>query len=167
MMARAIADALEARNIGGTPAVAPAAVEDEVSPEMKEMRAKVELLETQNENRERALANLVGSGRVGVGTRMAHPILGGGYDDEGAKADIEGLIARCKDNGDTAPVLCAIVNRNKAALAICREPSGSYPVGTRGAEVLRAAHNAPSTLRSLLIAAERDGLIGDLDKGWA
>lgn len=161
-IARAVASALDARAAGAKPA-ATAAGED---PSVIELRAKVASLEAERDNRDAALAGLVGSGRIGRGSRMAPPVLGGGFDSEQAALDIDNLVQRCKSDGDIAPILCAVVARSKAAISISREASGHLPKGERGKAYLQAAHNAPSTLRSLLVAAERDGLIGDLDHGW-
>ena len=162
LIARAIAKALDER----APKAPESTPEPSEDPSVAELRAKVAALESERDNRDAALANLIGSGRVGRGSTMQHPVLGGGHDSEQAERDVNALVERCKQNGDVAPVLCAVVNRHKSAIAISREPSGHLPRGDRGKQYLQAAHNAPSTLRSLLIAAERDGIIGDLDAGW-
>lgn len=164
-IARAVETALEARDVAAAAAAAAAA--PEVNPEVAELRAKVEGLTAERDNRDIALANLVGSGRMGRSSRMAAPVLGGGYDSEQALNDIDGLVARCKSEGDKAPTLCAVINRHKDAISITREASGHLPKGTRGAAYNQASHNAPSTLRSILVGAERDGIIGDLNRGWA
>lgn len=154
-----IAD-LEAARSQPTPEPTPEPVP--ASDEAAELRARIAALETERDNRDAALASLTGrSGRAPM-----FPSLGGGYDTEQSSRDIDILIERAKANGDSAPVLCATVNRHKASLSITREANGMLPRGERGRQHLQAAHNAPNTLRSILIAAEHDGLIGDLDAGW-
>lgn len=163
LIARTVAATVEATRAAAPETPTPAPAEGS---EVEELRARIAGLEAERDNRDEALANLVGSGRVGRGSRMTTPVLGGGFDSEQAGRDIDLLIERCKANGDTAPVLCAVVNRHKKAIAITREASGHLPRGERGREYLQAAHNADATLRQILIGAERDGLIGDLDRGW-
>lgn len=158
-IARGVAAALAARETSDpTPAPAP-----EASPELVEMRAKMEALEASLENRDRAMASLIDTGRVGRSGGMSVPILGGGYDGEQATREIDYLV---KESRETSGVLCAVVTRHKKSLTVVREISGHLPRGTRGQEYLQAAHNAPHILRSLCTAAERDGIIGDLDHGW-
>ena len=127
------------------------------------MRARVASVEADLENRDRAMASLIDTGRVGRSGGMSVPILGGGYDGEQATREIDHLV---KESRATAGVLCAVVTRHKSSLTVVREVSGHLPRGTRGQEYLQAAHNAPHILRSLCTAAERDGIIGDLDHGW-
>jgi len=159
-IARGVEAALAATRNAPEPAPAPA---PEESAEMIEMRAKVARIEADLENRDRAMANLIDTGRVGRSGGMAVPILGGGYDADQATREIDHLVSESRENSG---VLCAVVTRHKKSLTVVREISGHLPRGERGKEYLQAAHNAPHILRSLCTAAERDGIIGDLNHGW-
>lgn len=123
-----------------------------------ELRARLEALEAQRAQQDEFIADLIGSGRRGVrasGTVEAPDLQ---YHTERSRSQLDQLVSRAKEVGG-ANVLCAVVQRNVDSLAIAREINGLMPRGERGREYARARENAPFVLRSVIAAAEQDGLI--------
>jgi len=161
-IARAVTAALDSR--APAPVPTPEPTPEPESSELAELRAKLAEVEAGVANRDKALASLVESGRIGRST-VGAPRLSQN-DGEQALTDLDLLIERNREGDYAAPVLCSVVTRHKGAIALTRSLSGHLPAGAQGKQHLAAAHDAPHMLRSLLVAAEHDGIIGNLETGW-
>lgn len=146
-------DALEERT-------APAPVADPRDAELADLRAKATRLELEVTERDNLLGSFAGrTNRRGAGIVPALS-----SNPQVASREVGAMVSRAKSDGNSR-ALCAVVERCKVGdQSIFDLDSNSR--GAAAEKYQRALTHAPQMLRSLLNAAETDGIIGTIGASW-
>lgn len=161
--------ALEARAVP-TPTPTPTPEASRAAPPAAESAEVIELRrKLQDSERAREAAEAAAAASADMPVRMGRgaPLLSG--TGEFARTELGQLIERAKAGADgrtKTPLLAAVANRAIGSLTVEVRTSTLLSRGEAGMKLRQTCEDAPDLLRSLCMAAEKDGLIGNIDVGW-
>lgn len=147
-----------------TPAPEAARAAGTEPPEVVQLRAE---LAREKSAREAAEAAAAASADMPVRMGRGAPLLSS--TGEFARTELGALIERAKTGADgraKTPLLASVANRALGSLTLEVRTSTLLSRGEAGQRLRQACEDAPDLLRSLCMAAEKDGLIGNIDVGW-
>lgn len=161
-------EAIEAARAAAPPAPVPVPAPAAESAEVTELRARVAAVESEKRSLELGILAMIDQphriGRSGAPLLSSNPAFTG--------TELDALIGRSKAEragrkGVDAICRTALVaERAKPVLAMRATPGVLLSSSPAGHALREAAQDAPELLRQLLVAAEEDGIIGNLETGW-
>lgn len=161
-------DAIEAARAAAPPAPVPVPAPAAESADVTELRAKLAAAESEKRSLELGMLALIDqpqrSGRSGAPLLSNNPAFTG--------SELDALIGRSKaeragrKGADAICRTALVAERAKPVLAMRATPGVLLSSSPAGHALREAAQDAPELLRQLLVAAEEDGIIGNLETGW-